>query len=656
VISVVFADLVGYTARSEITDAEDVRELLDRYFARVSAEVERFGGFVEKFIGDAVMAVFGAPVARGDDAERAVRAALAIPIAIGKLNDEIPGAGLQVRVGVNTGEAVVELAPPSGGTAIVVGDMVNTASRLQSAAPAGRVLVGDETYRVTHRTIRYEAVEPIVAKNKRDPVPAWLAIEPLPEVSFQPDATPFLGRNSELGLLDDVWKRVVTGRRAHLVTILGEPGIGKSRLAAELTHQLQASGGRSWQVRELPYAQSSGYEAFGQLVKNVAGIFELDVETVATEKLRRTLDGLGLSDPEVTERLSVFVGTGEAPAEDRREVFDAARRFVEALAHEGPTLLVFDDIHWAHPSMLDLIDALAARIKDAPILLLCLARPELLDIRPMWGGGQASSFTIRLDPLAEDDAHELAAHLTSSFADEVATQIEATAGGNPLFIEELAAWVGEGGDREALPNTVKAMIAARLDALPRDERSVLNDAAVVGKVFWRGVLQGLGTGGVALDDALDSLESRDVIRTEASSRVEGDREYAFRHILIRDVAYATLTKGGRRDRHEAVATFFESTLPDSDTLAAILAYHWQEAGHPERAVGYLLSAAERAELGWANAEAVALYEEALSLIPKEEAERRRAIGLRRGVAWFRYEHSTLDEETLRRASRAEPAG
>jgi class 3 adenylate cyclase len=655
VISVVFADLVGYTARSEVADAEDIRELLERYYGRVSAEIERFGGTVEKFIGDAVMAVFGAPVARGDDAERAVRAALQIPIAIDALNAETPDAGLRVRVGVNTGEAVVELDASSEGTAIVVGDMVNTASRLQSAAPVGRVLVGEETYRLTLRAIHYEAIDPVVAKNKREPVPAWLAVEPVAGFAQRPPKTPFLGRVNELDLLDDVWERVIGGRRAHLVTILGDPGIGKSRLALELASRVQEAGGRTFQVRELPYAQSAGYEAFGQLVKDVAGIFELDTEGVASEKLVRTLDRLGLDDRESVERLSVFVGTGDEPAEGRREVFDAARGFVEALAREQPTLLVFDDIHWAHPSMLDLIDSLAARMREAPILVLCLARTELLDTRPMWGGGQASSFTIRLDPLAADDAHALAANLTTSLADDVAVQIETTSGGNPLFIEELSAWVTEGGDRTALPNTVRAMIAARLDALPREERALVNDAAVVGKVFWRGVLGGLGAGGDDLDAALDSLQSRDVIRSEASSKVEGDREYTFRHILIRDVAYSTLTRSARRERHEAVATFFERRLPETDSLSAILAYHWKEAGDTERAVNYLLSAAERAELAWANAEAVALYEEALSLIPRDNEARRRTIGLRRGVAWSRYEHSTMDEQSLRRTTREDPA-
>ena len=651
----VFADLVGYTAHSEVADAEDVRELLERYYARVSAEIERFGGTVEKFIGDAVMAVFGAPVSRGDDAERAVRAALQIPGAVAALNAETPDAELQVRVGVNTGEAVVELDATSESTAIVVGDMVNTASRLQSAAPPGGVLVGEETYRITHRAINYEHVEPIIAKNKRDPVPVWLAIEPISGSAQRPSETPFLGRENELDLLDDVWGRATSGRRAHLVTILGDPGIGKSRLALELANRVEAAGGRTFEVRELPYAQSAGYEAFGQLVKDVAGIFELDPERVTNEKLVRTLDRLGLVDRESVDRLSVFVGAGDEPAEDRREVFDAARGFVEALAREQPTLLVFDDIHWAHPSMLDLIDSLAARMRDAPILVLCLARTELLDARPMWGGGQASSFTIRLDPLTADDAHALAATLTTSLAHDVAAQIETTSGGNPLFIEELSAWVAEGGDRTALPNTVRAMIAARLDALPRDERAVVNDAAVVGKVFWRGVLGGIGAGGGDLDAALDSLQDRDVIRREASSKVEGDREYSFRHILIRDVAYSTLTRTARRERHEAVATFFEQRLPETDSLAAILAYHWKEAGDTERAVDYLLSAAERAELAWANAEAVALFEEALSLIPRDNEARRRSIGLRRGVAWSRYEHSRMDEQSLRRAAREDPA-
>jgi predicted ATPase len=407
-------------------------------------------------------------------------------------------------------------------------------------------------------------------------------------------------------------------------------------------------------VRELPYANSAGYEAFVQLVKQVAGIFELDTEAVGLAKLTAVLNEMGIKDAGVVERLSLVVGTGEAPANDRRAVFDAARQFVEALAQNGPTLIVFDDVHWAHPSMLDLIESLAARTKELPILFMCLARLELLDTRPAWGSAQTSSFTIRLDPLSTDEGHALAAWLSSAQGVEVAEKIEAAAGGNPLFIEEMSYWVAEGGGDGALPTTVKAMIAARIDALPKEERAVLNDASVVGKVFWRGVLAGLGVGGDTLDDVLESLEYRDVIRSQPSSSVEGDREFVFKHMLIRDVAYATLTRDARKSRHRAVAGFFEQTMPDSDTIAALLAYHWMEAGDNERAVGYLLSAAEQAELRWANAEAVDLYGEALSLLPPEDQARRRTIALRRSVASTRYFHAVADEEQLRRTSRGDP--
>ena len=276
---------------------------------------------------------------------------------------------------MNTGEAVVDLDPRRRDRA-----RGGRHGEHRVAAPiccAGGTRARGRGDPPRHAPIDpYENVEPVIAKNKRDPFPTWLAVEPLTDFGRRPSETPFLGRGSELGLLDDVWQRVVTGRRAHLVTILGEPGIGKSRIAAELANHMERTGGRSLLVRELPYTQSVGYEAFGQLVKEVAGVFELDVDAVITEKLERSLAELGVDDPEVSQRLAVFVGTAEASAEDRREVFDVARRFVEALAHDQPTLLVFDDIHWAHPSMLDLIDSLAARMKDTPILFCASPDPS----------------------------------------------------------------------------------------------------------------------------------------------------------------------------------------------------------------------------------------------------------------------------------------
>ena len=610
--------------------------------------IERYGGVVEKFIGDAVMAVFGAPVSRGDDAERAVRAALEIPKVIADLDARTPGFHLQVRAAVNTGETMVAIGPAGQDEALVVGDAVNTASRLQSAAPPGRVVVGDATYRATSRSIGYEPLEPITAKGKREPITAWLAVEPLSPLSGFVSMSPLVGRDTEMDLLHGVWERAVGHRNIHLVTVLGEPGIGKSRIAFELTERVKASGGRVWDVRELPYTQSSGYEGFGQLVKDVSGIHSSDVE--ARSKLDRSLKELGIVDSDLLRLLSTFVGATENPDVGRSAMFDAARRWIEALARQQPTLLVLEDIHWAHASALDLIESLASRARDTPMMLLALARPELLDVRPGWGGGLMSSTTFRLDPLSPDQAHQLAVRWMGDADEELVGRVETMAAGNPLFIEEMAVWSREvTASAGELPTTVKAMIAARLDALPSDERHVLYDASVVGKEFWTGSLQRSGTDPERLASILESLQDRELIREEPSSTIEGDHEYAFRHMLIRDVAYATLTKGSRRERHEAVARFIEGAAFDSDKVDAILAYHWKEAGDTERAIGYLLSAAEHAGSGWAYVEAVELYEEALGLLPRDD-ERRREIGIKRGMAFVRYEHAVMEEQQLRRAA------
>ncbi len=650
IVSVLFADLVGFTSTSESVDHEDMRRILADYFAGSKATIERYGGVVEKFIGDAVVGVFGAPVSRGDDAERAVRAALGIPQMIADLDTRTPGVDLQVRVAVNTGETMVAVDPLGQDEVLVVGDVVNTASRLQSAAPPGRVLVGEATYHATSRAISYEPVEPISAKGKRDPVPAWLAVEPVGALSAPLAGSSFVGRQDELDLLEGVWERATRQRSPHLVTILGEPGIGKSRIALELAERVKASGGQVWDVRELPYAQSSGYEGFGQWVKDVAGIYGSDTDAQARSKLDASLVELGIADPEVAQLLSVFVGAGEGPAAARTAMFDAARRWVEALARQQPTLVVLEDIHWAHASALDLIESLASRTRDAPLVLLALARPELLDVRSGWGGGLMASTAIRLDPLPPDQAHALVARWIGDADEDLVRRVETAAAGNPLFIEEMAVWSRETGtDAAELPTTVKAMIAARLDALPSDERRVLYDASVVGKEFWPGPLRRAGVTDERLEELLGSLEDRDLIRRESNSAIEGQHEYAFRHILIRDVAYATLPKGSRRERHEAVAHFIEESAFDSDTVDAILAFHWREAGENERAIGYLLSAAEQAEGGWACVEAVELYEEALALLPRDDA-RRRMIGIKRAVAGARYDHAVAEERQLRRAT------
>ena len=644
VVSILFADIVGFTSRSEVDDPEDVRARLREYHQTVRAPVERFGGIVEKFVGDAVMAVFGAPLSHGDDAERAVRAALAIPQAVAELNRTDPGLDLQVRVAVNTGEAVVTMdARPGEGEAMVAGDVVNTAARLQSGAPVGRVLVGEGTYLSTRRAIRYEPVDAIEAKGKREPVSAWLAVEPLtPFAGATPD-TDFVGRARELNLLDDVWKRATDEARPHIITVLGEPGIGKSRLAAELANRASQGGGRAFHVRSLPYALSTGYEAFGELVKEVADVFETDSGEVAREKVAAAMSALGAEGSGLTATLPVFFGAGEVEVEDRKGLFDAARRFVEALARDRPTVIVFEDIHWAHPSALDLIQFLAARARDARLVLLALARPELLDVRPDWGGGLAASTTIRLEPLSAEDSHTLATRLLERLSSEDSQRIETAAGGNPLFIEELAAWVHEsGGQGGTLPSTVRAMIAARLDALPKTESQVLYDASVLGKQFWLGPLAQLGSGGEHLVETLDSLEQRDLIRSESESVIEGDREFSFRHMLIRDVAYETLPRAGRRQRHEVVARFIEQATTNRNAHAAILAHHWREAGDVPRALDYLLLAAAQAEKGWATNEAVQIYDDALALVPRDDAEKLRTVGTRRAVAALRFQHYVQD--------------
>ena len=385
VVSVIFVDLVGFTSRSEQLDPEDVREFLRPYHARVRSELESFGGRVEKFIGDAIMGVFGAPVAYGDDHERAVRAALAV-------QEWAATDGLEVRVAVNTGEAIVELAARADhGEAMIAGDVVNTAARLQSAAPVGGVLVGHETYGATRTAIEYRPAPPVVAKGKAEPVRAWLAVRPTAPAGERPlTPIPLVGRSRELEVLQRIWQDVATQRRPALVTVFGPAGIGKSRLALELAEHVSELGGRALRGRSTPYGASSPYSAFAQHVKQVARIFDNDELEEAGEKLRSAVGSLvGEAEAEQhTEHLAMLVGLGgSGEAADRETLFFSARVLLESLAAQCPTMLLFEDIHWADGSLLDLIETLAARVRDVPLLLVALARPELRSERPTWGGG-----------------------------------------------------------------------------------------------------------------------------------------------------------------------------------------------------------------------------------------------------------------------------
>jgi len=633
IVTVIFVDLVGSTARAEQLDPEDVRAVLAPYHDRVRREIESFGGVVEKFIGDAVMGIFGAPVAHGDDAERAVRAALVVRDSAGELAD----GGLDIRIAVNTGEAVVSLgARPALGESMVAGDVVNTAARLQAAAPLNGVVVGEETYLATRSAIGYEPIEPVVAKGKEHPVPAWVAMRALTEAGARPVASSgIVGRDGELAILDAVWARVTRERLPHLVTIVGPAGVGKSTLAAEFGRRAADRGACVVTGRSLPYRESGTYGALAGQVMKLGDVFESDLPNVVAEKLRAKaaalLAGTEADVDAVAGHLGVIVGVDagtEAP--DRDTLFYSVREFLEAAARERATILVFEDIHWADANMLDLVAALGGLMRRLPILFVALARPELLDVRPDWGAGQPECLSLTLPPLGETHARELLARRlgASGQADEVLGLAE----GNPLFIEQLAASIGEVAPGR-LPTTIREIVAARLDALPRAERSLVLDAAVVGKVFWLDALRALSDdGGGDLTPLLDRLERRDLVRRETSSLIEGKQQFAFTHALIRDVAYDLLSRADRARRHALVAEFFGRTTGGSGEAIGAMARHWRAAGDHGRAVEQLLRAAELAERGWAKDHAAFLYREAFDLVPPEDTQRRNDVRRRLAIA------------------------
>jgi predicted ATPase/class 3 adenylate cyclase len=653
VVTVVFCDLVGSTARAERLDPEDVRTLLSNYHVRVREQLERFGGTVEKFIGDAVVAFFGAPVAHEDDPERAVRAAFAIR------DWAMDEPDLHVRIAVNTGEALVAVgAQPHEGEGIVSGDVVNTAARLQSAAPVDGILVGEQTFRATGRAIAYRVVEPVVAKGKAEPVAAWQALEARSRFGVdvaRRSAAPLVGRDREVELLVAALERAVGDRTPQLVTLVGVPGIGKSRLLAELFQAIERDQRLvTWrQGRSLPYGEGVSFWAVGEMVKAQAGVLETDTEAEAAEKLGAAVGRLVADEAEarwVTSHvrpLAGLAGDGEGGgAADRRgEAFAAWRRFFEALAEQRPLVLVFEDLHWADDGLLDFVDQLADRLADIPVLLVASARPELLARRPAWGGGKANAVTLSLAPLSDDDTARLVHALLerSVLPAEVQTALLERAGGNPLYAEEFVRMASERGSEEVeLPGSVQGIIAARLDALDPADKELLQDAAVVGKVFWSGALAAItGRDPLELEERLYELERRELVRRERRSSVAGESEYAFRHVLLRDVAYGSIPRGARVERHRLAAEWIES-LGRPDDHADLLAHHYLAAIELARAAGVdasafaepaaaaLLRAADRSLALNAFAAAARMYEEALALGLAGE-DRLQAV-FRRGVA------------------------
>jgi predicted ATPase len=393
--------------------------------------------------------------------------------------------------------------------------------------------------------------------------------------------------------------------------------------------------------RSLPYRERSAYGAFAAQVKELAGIFDSDDVEVATAKLRTLVESLvGKEEAEaVAAHLAILLGfETKATVPDRDSLFQSVRVFIEAGARDEATAFVFEDIHWADSALLDLIELLATRLHDLPVLLLTLARPELLDTRPAWGGGLIAYHALPLEPLEGKDASELAHHLLG--ADAKAAEVAQAGEGNPLFIEQLAAVINERGEQaDSLPTTIRGLVAARLDALPAEEREVILDASIVGRIFWRGALERIARDPGCLGAALADLERRDLVRRDPVSRIEGDEQWSFKHVLIRDVAYDLQPRARRRDGHRHIAEFIEESTPEVGEAGAALARHWRGAGELDHAVQHFVAAAEEAERGWAKQYAVTLYREALDMTPADDLERVRFLRKRLAVAQQAYIHT-----------------
>jgi class 3 adenylate cyclase/tetratricopeptide (TPR) repeat protein len=686
--TVLFADLSGYTAVAERMDPEAVKSLVDRALRRLGQEVGRFGGRVDKYMGDNVMAVFGAPLAHEDDPERAVRAGLAMQASMEEINERIAapvGAGFELSVGINSGEV---LAGRVGDEYTVMGDPVNVASRLQSVARPGSVTVGEGTFRPTRETIEYEPLEPLELKGKSEPVPAWEAagvLAPGATRRVSRAETPLIGRDEESALLESLFERVAREGRPHLVTVIGQAGVGKSRLTKDVMAAV-ASRPEQPAIRNghcPAYGAGIGYWALAEVVRQQFEIVDTDDSDVAWDKLHSGLEELvsGAETEEPPERLAAIIARplGIEPASEsatitatldtedaqgmRDRLFSAVRSVAEAVSRRSPLVLAFEDIHWADEGMLDLIEYLARWIRG-PVLLICLARDELLDRRPGWGGGRRNATTIALEPLDDTEARELVNSLLPRAAGEaiasaaggngnglaeIAPQVAQRSGGNPLFAEEMVNRIIEQGavEGDTLPETVHSVLAARLDSLEPIERRLLQHAAVVGQTFWEGSLTGLaGVEGGDLAETLAAVQEKDLVVPSAGSRLAGEHEYAFKHALIRDVAYGTLPKAVRCRKHAEVGGFIEDRAGErADAVVALVAEHYGRAatlaaeadlapqereGIESAALRSLEAAGDRAAGLYSNQEALGHYTAALELGDALDPATRARVGEKQG--------------------------
>jgi class 3 adenylate cyclase/tetratricopeptide (TPR) repeat protein len=620
-VTVVFCDVTGSTELGSSTDPEALRAVLARYFERMKGIVESHGGSVEKFIGDAVMAVFGVPQAHEDDALRACRAAV-------EMRDAFPELGIAGRIGVNTGEVVTGTEER-----LATGDAVNVAARLEQAAQPDEVLVGQATLALVREAVEAEAVEPLNLKGKTEPVPAFRLLG-LSAAEERRLVTPMVGRETELRRLRDSFEQATRDRSCQLFTVLGSAGVGKSRLAAECLGDLDA---RVVRGRCLSYGDGITYWPVVEILKQLGTLPEGD----ASRPLRSLL------------------GETEVPA-DAGEIAWGFRKLLEQEAQEQPLVCLFDDLHWAEETLVDLVEHVADLSRDAPLLLLCMARPELLERRPSWGGGKWNATTVLLEPLDASETEQLIAEL-GGVGDQLRERILQVAEGNPLFLEEMIGLLRDSGGAEVeVPPTIQALLAARLDQLEPAERSVLERGSVEGRTFHRGAVAALAEGDGSIDQRLIALVRKELVRPDRA-QLAGDDAYRFRHLLIRDAAYDALPKATRAELHERFARWIEQHGTELVELDEILGYHLERACLYRSELGldldeklrddascHLTAAGRRAMSRHDLTAASHLLTRAVALVPDGEVD----VPLEIDLAWALFSSGRPEEahKTLERAA------
>jgi class 3 adenylate cyclase/tetratricopeptide (TPR) repeat protein len=652
-VTVVYSDLKGSTTLGEQLDTESVREVLNVYFREMKAVLERHGGTVEKFIGDAVMAVFGLPRLHEDDALRAVRAAAEMQSTLQRVNDQLEarwGVRLENRTGVNTGEVVAGDATP--GQRLVTGDTVNTAARLEQAAPTLEVLIGEPTYRLVKDAVKVEAVEPLSLKGKAEPVPAYrlIAVTSDEGLARRMDA-PMIGRQDEMAVLGGALDRAVGRKGGELVTVLGPAGVGKSRLLAEFLSQ---ESGRAVALRGrcLSYGEGVTFFPLGEIVREVAGIAEDDSLEAAGAKLAAVV---GPEAPDVADRMAATIGLSPT-AYPVEETFWAARRFLELIALRSPLIVVIDDIHWAEETFLDLLRHVADAA-EAAVVVLCSARPDLLEEHPEWAEDRANARAVTLQPLSAEQSSMVLESLLGpgTFPEAARDRIIQAAEGNPLFVQQMLSMLIDDGSlvRDGpgwtlttdlaslqIPPSISALLSARLDRLGATDRTVVERAAVIGQVFWQEAVEALVPGEVepVVVRSLETLTRKELIGPHES--MVGEHEaYRFLHILIRDAAYHGLLKRARADLHARFVEWLERVSPDRVTeYAEIRGYHLEQAylilvqlGPVDeaarelgsRGAGYLSSAGRRALARGDMPAAANLLQRAAALLPPDDPTRPR---------------------------------